>query len=100
MPLSAQHLLSCNYLNEGCEGGWAIMNGYFAENGALVGEECGKYLGTTAGSPCSGFASCKPVARVEDSYFLGSAGELAIDEKTIQKELMRNGVVVGEFAAP
>ena len=49
-------MLSCNYLNEGCEGGWAMMNGFFAENGALVGEDCAKYMGTTVGSPCSKFA--------------------------------------------
>jgi hypothetical protein len=28
--LSPQFLLSCNYLNEGCDGGWAMFNGYLA----------------------------------------------------------------------
>jgi hypothetical protein len=77
-----------------------MMNGFFAENGALISEECGQYLGTTVGSPCSKFESCKPVAKIEDSYFLGGAADVAIDEKSIQKEMLRNGVVVGEFAAP
>ncbi len=48
-----------------------MMNGFFAENGALVGEDCAKDMGTTAGSPCSKFASCKPEAKVSESYFLG-----------------------------
>jgi hypothetical protein len=34
--LSPEHILSCNYLNEGCEGGWAMFNGYFSENGYFV----------------------------------------------------------------
>ena len=45
--LSTQFLLSCNYLNEGCEGGWPIFNGYLAENGYLISEECAPYLGKT-----------------------------------------------------
>jgi len=73
IPLSPQHILSCNYLNEGCEGGWAMMNGFFAENAALVGEDCAKYMGTTVGSPCSKFASCKQEAKVSESYFLGDS---------------------------
>jgi len=41
--LSPQHLLSCNYMTEGCEGGWPHFNAYFAENGHLVSEECAPY---------------------------------------------------------
>ena len=29
--LSAQHVLSCNYLTEGCQGGWPHLNGFFME---------------------------------------------------------------------
>jgi cathepsin C len=36
--VSMQFLLSCNYMNEGCEGGWPLFNGYLAENGYLVSE--------------------------------------------------------------
>lgn len=50
-----------------------MMNGFFAENGALINEECAKYTGTTAGSPCSKYASCKPEAKITESYFLGGA---------------------------
>ena len=41
MPqLSAQYLMQCNYLNEGCDGGWSFFHGYLAENGHLVSEDC------------------------------------------------------------
>jgi hypothetical protein len=60
-----------------------MMNGFFAENGALVSEECAKYMGTTVGSPCSKFAQCKQEAKVTESYFLGNPGEISTDEKAI-----------------
>ena len=44
-----QQVLSCNYLNEGCNGGWSMFNGYLAENGYLVSETCAPYKGTTRG---------------------------------------------------
>jgi cathepsin C len=28
-------------MNEGCEGGWAMFNGFFNEKGHMVAEECG-----------------------------------------------------------
>jgi hypothetical protein len=45
--LSLQFVLSCNFLNEGCEGGWPILNGYFAEEGYLVDENCAPYMSST-----------------------------------------------------
>jgi hypothetical protein len=47
--LSPQFLMECNYMNEGCEGGWAIFHGHLVENGHLVSEECVPYLAKTAG---------------------------------------------------
>ena len=41
--LSVQHLMNCNYMNEGCMGGWAAFNGFFAENAGLVEESCAPY---------------------------------------------------------
>lgn len=41
--------MNCNYMNEGCEGGWAIFNGFFQENAHFVSEECGPYKGKTKG---------------------------------------------------
>ena len=41
--LSVQHLLSCNYMTEACNGGWAINHGYFLENGGMVTDDCAPY---------------------------------------------------------
>jgi hypothetical protein len=51
--LSPQFPMTCNYMNEGCEGGWAMFHGFFAENGHLVSEECAPYLYKTKGVKCS-----------------------------------------------
>ena len=99
--LSPQHVLTCNFLNEGCEGGWAMFNGYLAESGHLVSEECAPYRGSTNGDQCKLYKKCNPVAKVSNSYFLGiSADQVPIDQEVIKKEIFRNGAVVAEFAAP
>ena len=36
-------LLDCNYMTEGCDGGWPFFHGYLAENGYLVTEACAPY---------------------------------------------------------
>lgn len=101
VELSPQQMLSCNYLNEGCEGGWAIFNGYLAESGHLVSEDCGPYKGTTNADSCKFYEKCDPVAKVEKSYFLDtSTAESSINEKKIQKEILHGGAVVAEFKAP
>lgn len=76
--LSPQHLLSCNYLTEGCDGGWGIMHGFLSEGGGIVTEECAKYKTMTKGVSCSEFASCAPVARVARTYKLKNPTELSI----------------------
>lgn len=43
--LSVQQIVSCNYMTEGCSGGWGNMNGFFAENVPLVTEGCAPYAG-------------------------------------------------------
>jgi len=93
--LSAQHLLSCNYLTEGCAGGWGIMHGFFAENGGIVSEDCAPYKTSTKGVPCSGFSSCPAIARVSRTYKLKDP-----TETLIQQELLRNGAVITDWLAP
>ena len=41
--LSPQHIISCNYMTEGCEGGWPHYNALFAENAHVVQESCAPY---------------------------------------------------------
>lgn len=43
--ISPQFLLNCNYMTEGCEGGWPHFHAFFAESGHLVSEECAPYKG-------------------------------------------------------
>lgn len=47
-----------------------MFNGFFAENGHLVSEQCAPYKGTTRGDKCGNYAACPAVARVEDSYYI------------------------------
>ena len=69
--VSMQFLLQCNYMNEGCEGGWPLFNGYLAENGYLVAEHCAPYMARTKNLKCSEFERCEPIAKVQNSYFMG-----------------------------
>ena len=58
-------------MNEGCDGGWGIMNGYFAENANLVSEKCAPYKARTKNDDCSNYKQCEPVAKIKKSYYLG-----------------------------
>ena len=51
--ISPQALLSCNYMNEGCDGGWSFLHGYLTENGAMVTEKCAPYQAKTKGFSCA-----------------------------------------------
>ena len=94
--LSPQFLLNCNYMTEGCEGGWPHFHSYFAENGHLVSEDCAPYMGVTLGQKCSAHKECKPIAKVSKSYDLGGAyGESS--EAAMMKEILRNGALNTEF---
>lgn len=89
-------LLDCNYMNEGCEGGWPHFHAYFAENGHLVSEKCAPYQAKTAGTSCKDYAQCQPVAKVSRSYDVGGAyGQSS--EKRMMKEILRNGPLNTEF---
>lgn len=50
--LSPQFLMQCNYMNEGCDGGWSFYHGFLAENGHMVSEKCAPYMGKTKGIKC------------------------------------------------
>ena len=94
--LSPQFLMTCNYMNEGCDGGWPFFHGYFGENGYLVTEECAPYQGVTKGDSCSNYKQCEKFAKVKNTYFVGR-GYGDSTEKKMMKEIMRNGIVNGEL---
>ena len=62
--LSAQYLMQCNYMNEGCDGGWSFFHGYLAENGHLVDEECAPYKARTKGFSCGQYKNCSTKAKI------------------------------------
>lgn len=100
MPkLSAQYLMTCNYMNEGCDGGWPFFHGFLAENGHLVTEDCAPYIGKTKGDRCSNYEKCEPHSKIQSTYFIGK-GYGDSSEKKMMKEIMRNGAVNGEMQAP
>ena len=82
-------------MTEGCEGGWAIFNGFFAENSNLVGESCAPYQTTTKNWSCMNFGPCPGVARVKKTYKLANPTEMSI-----QRELLHNGMVVTDWISP
>ena len=97
--LSPQMLMSCNYMNEGCDGGWPHFNVFLAENGHVVSEKCSPYQHNTKGDTCKNHEKCPPIAKVEKSYFVGG-GWGATSEKKMMKEILRNGPINGDFQAP
>lgn len=70
--LSPQFLLNCNYMNEGCDGGWAIFHGFLAENGHMVTEDCAPYAHSTKFNQCSDFSHCPKHSKINKSYYVGS----------------------------
>lgn len=91
--------MTCNYMNEGCDGGWSFFHGYLAENGHMVDETCAPYLGKTKGEQCGKYSQCKPISRIQESYFIGGAYGQSSEEK-MMKEILRNGIVNGELNVP
>jgi len=79
-------------MTEGCNGGWGILNGFFAENAGLIREDCAPYKSQP--SKCGNFGSCEEVARVSSTYFVEKS------EKGIQKEILKNGMVDISMAFP
>lgn len=94
--LSPQFLMECNYMNEGCDGGWAIFHGFLAENGHMASEQCAPYKARTKDDKCSNYSHCPKVAKVKSSYYVGGYNYLP-SEKLIQKELLMHGPLVTEF---
>jgi hypothetical protein len=87
-----------NYLVEGCEGGWPHFDAYFYEHAHLIAEDCAPYTGTTKGSKCSNWAQCPPVAKIQNTHFVGG-GFAQVSEKQMMKDILRNGAITVEFEA-
>ena len=71
------------------------MDGFLAETGGIVSEECAPYLAKTKGHSCSDYSSCPTVAKVKKSYQLSSS-----DRLSIKKELLKKGALVTDWYMP
>ena len=97
--LSPQQMMTCNYMTEGCDGGWAQFHGLFHKNSYMVAEDCAPYTGQTKGAHCSNYAECEPIAKVADVKFIGG-GYGATTEKAMMKEIIHSGAIEGEVNFP
>ena len=97
--LSTQFTLDCNWLTEGCHGGWGILLGFFTDFFHIVDDMCVPYTGKTGSAPtCQNYKHCKPVARTISTYFVGGKYG-AMTEELIMREIRANGPVMLDFAA-
>jgi len=96
--VATQQILSCNYLQEGCNGGQGFFNGVWAQKASFVDEECAPYHPSLLvnKNQCSKHKDCPSVARVTKSCYLGE-GKFRADEMDIKKELVMHGPVVTSF---
>lgn len=71
--LSSQLPLQCNFMNEGCNGGWGMLSGFFLEAYYTTDEECAPYTAETKSNGCQAYAHCPAVARASETYYIGGA---------------------------
>ena len=61
--LSSQFPMQCNFMNEGCNGGWGIFNGMFLEDYYTISRSDAPYKAMTEYGACNKYASAKPRAK-------------------------------------
>ena len=91
--------MMCNYMTEGCAGGFNSFTGIFAQHSYLVEEDCAPYKGSTKGSSCAQFEKCKPYAKVKKTNFVGK-GFGDASEANLMKELVHSGPIAVEVIFP
>jgi hypothetical protein len=97
--LSVQHRMDCNYMNEGCHGGWGHFDGLFLEQYGAVPETCAPYEGAINTEGCAAHKSCDVVATVADTYYVGSRSYGQMSEDDMLKELRARGPILLDFDA-
>ena len=91
---------SCNFLTEGCHGGWTYLGGMFLQTYYTVTEECAPYIAeiNEENGSCHEYGHCPPIAKFRDFYFVGgSYGDMT--EESIMRELRANGPMNIDFLA-
>lgn len=99
MPLSVQQRLDCNFINEGCHGGWGYFDGLFLEQYGAVSEQCAAYVASTSPEGCGKHASCPKIAGVKDTYYVGNRHYGGMSEQDMIKEVRARGPILIDFNA-
>lgn len=99
LSYSPQFSLNCNFLTEGCDGGWSMFVGFFAESFGLVSEECAPYKASTSNNSCSDHSSCEIIAKVKRASPVGNFYG-ASSEENMMLEIRKNGPIVADFSPP
>jgi len=98
--LSTQFPLQCNFLTEGCHGGWGLFYGMFLESFYTVNETASEYEAKTVIDGCHNLnlGENQKVASVEETYYIGGAYGLQ-SEELLMKEIYARGPVLYDFNA-
>lgn len=99
LPLSVQQRMDCNFINEGCHGGWGYFDGLFLEQYGAVAESCAAYEGSINPEGCGKWAKCPKVAGVKDTYYVGNRHYGGMSEQDMLKEVRARGPILIDFNA-
>lgn len=97
ISLSSEFPLTCNFLTEGCNGGWGILGGFFMESFYTTTEKCAPYE-VPLTKRCSAYKTCPKVAKIENIRNIGGHYGAPTEEMII-RELRANGPVIMDFYA-
>lgn len=85
-------------MTEGCHGGWGLLYGYFLESYYTVAYADAPYAAKTKENGCREWKNAKPLASVEETYYVGGAyGKMT--EELLMKEIRARGPVLYDFNA-
>ena len=91
-------MMSCNFMNEGCHGGWGLFNGFFLENYYTTDEDCAPYKAVTNFGECPNYEHCPKVAKAGKTYYIGGHYG-GMNELEMMKEVRANGPIYYDFMA-
>ena len=100
IKLAVQQRIDCNFLTEGCHGGWAYFDMLFLENYGAVEESCiadSDYKSSLSPEGCSKWSKCSYKASVEDTYYIGDGYYGGMSEQDMIKELRARGPITLDF---
>ena len=86
-------------MNEGCHGGWGYFDGMFLEQYGAVEESCAEYAASISPEGCGKWTSCRTVAGVKDTYYVGSRHYGGMSEQDMLKEVRARGPILIDFNA-